>query len=99
MANKIIVKKSSVANKVPVAGDLDVGELAVNVTDQKIYTKNASGAIVELGGGASSGNVVGPSSATDNALVRFDGTTGKLIQNGTITQDDSGNLAGIVSEQ
>lgn len=99
MANKIIVKKSSVTGKVPVAGDLDVGELAVNVTDQKIYTKNASGTVVELGGGAGSGNVVGPSSATDNALVRFDGTTGKLIQNGVITQDDGGNLAGIVSEQ
>jgi len=28
-----------------------------------------------------SGNVDGPSSATDNAVARFDGTTGKLIQN------------------
>lgn len=39
-----------------------------------------------------SGDVVGPSSATDNALARFDLTTGKLIQNGVITQDDNGNL-------
>lgn len=38
------------------------------------------------------GDVVGPGSATDNALVRFDGTTGKLIQNGTITEDDTGAL-------
>ncbi|MFZ5989420.1 MAG: hypothetical protein ACOYWZ_20180 [Bacillota bacterium] len=29
------------------------------------------------------GNVTGPSSSIDNALVRFDGTTGKLIQNYT----------------
>lgn len=42
--------------------------------------------------GAGSGDVVGPSSATDNALVRFDGTTGKLIQNSTAILDDSGNL-------
>jgi hypothetical protein len=29
----------------------------------------------------SSGGVVGPASATDNAITRFDGTTGKLVQN------------------
>jgi hypothetical protein len=44
---------------------------------------------------AGTGDVAGPASATDNALVRFDGTTGKLIQNGTVTQDDNGNLAAV----
>ena len=39
-----------------------------------------------------SGDVVGPSSATDNAVVRFDGTTGKLIQNSTVTLSDTGVL-------
>ena len=39
------------------------------------------------------GDVVGPGSSTDNALARFDGTTGKLIQNGVITEDDTGNLS------
>lgn len=39
------------------------------------------------------GDVAGPASSTDNALVRFDGTTGKLIQNGVITEDDIGNLS------
>jgi pimeloyl-ACP methyl ester carboxylesterase len=39
------------------------------------------------------GNVKGPSSSTDNAVARFDGTTGKLIQNSSNTTiDDSGNL-------
>lgn len=42
------------------------------------------------GGGGGSGDVVGPSSATDNALVRFDTTTGKLIQNSGVTLDDNG---------
>ena len=36
--------------------------------------------------------VLGPASATDNALVRFDGTGGKTVQNSGITVDDSGNL-------
>jgi hypothetical protein len=30
----------------------------------------------------------GAASSTDNALVRFDGATGKVIQNGVITEDD-----------
>jgi hypothetical protein len=39
------------------------------------------------------GDVVGPASATDNAIARFDTTTGKLIQNSTSTIDDSGVLS------
>lgn len=47
--------------------------------------------------GSGSGDVVGPASATDNALVRYDGTTGKLVQNGQVTQSDTGDLAAINS--
>lgn len=40
-----------------------------------------------------SGDVVGPSSSTDNAIVRFNGTTGKLVQNSAATIDDTtGNI-------
>lgn len=39
-----------------------------------------------------SGDVVWPASSTDNAIVRYDGTTGKLIQNSGATIDDSGNI-------
>lgn len=39
----------------------------------------------------STGNVRGPTSATDNAVARYDGTTGKLIQNSGVTIDDSGD--------
>jgi len=34
--------------------------------------------------------VTGPASATDNAIVRFDGTTGKLVQNSGATVSDAG---------
>lgn len=37
--------------------------------------------------------VTGPVSATDHAVVRFDGTNGKLIQNSGPTINDSGELA------
>jgi hypothetical protein len=36
------------------------------------------------------GDVTGPSSATDNVWARFDGTTGKLIQNGLWAEADTG---------
>ena len=47
----------------------------------------------------SAGDVVGPASATDNAVARFDTTTGKLIQNSVTTIDDTGNASGILSQQ
>jgi hypothetical protein len=37
------------------------------------------------------GDVVGPGSSTDNAIARFDSTTGKIIQNSGCTIDDSNN--------
>ena len=48
------------------------------------------------GDGVGTGDVVGPGSATDNAVVRFDLTTGKLIQDSAVTiADSSGNVAGL----
>lgn len=44
------------------------------------------------GGGGGLGDVVGPASATDNAIARFDLATGKLIQDSLVTIDDSGNI-------
>ena len=45
------------------------------------------------GGGGGTGDVEGPASSTDNALARFDSTSGKIIQNSAVTVDDSGNIA------
>lgn len=39
-----------------------------------------------------SGDVVGPASSTDNAIARFDSTTGKLLQNSASTIDDNGTI-------
>lgn len=93
MANKIVLKKSSVASKVPLATDLEVGELAVNLTDQKLYSKKPDGTVVLVGNGITgAGDVFGANSSTDNALARYNGTTGKIIQNSTVTLDDNGTL-------
>jgi len=45
------------------------------------------------------GYVTGPASSTDNAIARFDGTSGKIIDNSVITIDDTGNVSGILSQQ
>jgi hypothetical protein len=60
--------------------------LAVNVgaTDTEWIT-------VATGGGGT-GDVVGPASSTDNTVVRFDGTTGKIIQTSGVTINDSNEI-------
>jgi hypothetical protein len=46
----LITKNSSTASAAPAVGDLTKGELAVNVTDKKLYTKDNSAAIVKIVG-------------------------------------------------
>lgn len=45
---RLITKKSTVAAKVPLATDLEIGELAVNTADAKIYTKHSDGNVVGM---------------------------------------------------
>lgn len=56
MAVAIRPKRSETASSVPSASDLAVGEIAVNISDQKIYTKNSGGTVVEIGSGGGSGS-------------------------------------------
>lgn len=49
------------------------------------------------GGGGGGGDVTGPASSTDNAIARYDGTTGKIVQNSTVTVSDTGDIAGVSS--
>ena len=87
--------RSATAAATPSAGNLADGELALNTTDEKLYFKNAGGTVKLLASAAgSAGDVVGPGSATDSALVAFDGTTGKLIkQASTVTVAQGGTGA------
>jgi hypothetical protein len=52
MANpKIIPKKSSVAGKIPETTDLALGEVCINHTDRRLYTRNpATGEVYKLAG-------------------------------------------------
>lgn len=84
---------STTGAAVPTAANLLPGELGLNIADMKLYCENSSGVVTLLASAAgASGDVVGPASSTDNAIARFDLTTGKLIQNSGVTIDDSNNL-------
>ena len=53
MATVIKPKRSETALAVPSAVSLEVGELALNVTDGKFYTKTSGNAVKEVGGAGS----------------------------------------------
>jgi hypothetical protein len=62
MANRIILKKTSTPGKVPVTtiedaeAGLAFGELAINYADGKLFYRNASNTIAQVGGGAGGGS-------------------------------------------
>ena len=53
MTTVIKPKRSETALAIPSAGSLATGELAMNITDGKFYTKNTGGSVVEIGGAGS----------------------------------------------
>jgi hypothetical protein len=62
MPNNIILKKSSVADKVPLAADLQFGELALNYADGNLFYKNSANAITTIASNkfvSVTGNVTG----------------------------------------
>ena len=68
-------------------GDSEILNKPTDVTDLSTHASS------ELSDG--SNLVKGPATSTDNAITRFDGTTGKLVQNSPATLDDDGNIAGL----
>ncbi len=76
------------------AGNLSgLGDVAItSPANGQNLTYNSSTGKWQNSTAAGAGDVTGPTSSTDNALVRFDGTTGKLIQNSTATLSDAGAL-------
>jgi hypothetical protein len=88
----IVTYHSTTGSAVPTAANLLPGELGLNINDMKLYCENSSGVVTLLASAAgSSGNVVGPASATDTAVALFDGTTGKLLKNSAVTVGTTGN--------
>lgn len=93
LTNKTINGASNTISNINLAsqvtGNLPVGNLAggTGATSSTFWRGDGAWATP-----AGAGDVVGPGSSTDNALVRFDSTTGKLLQNSSATLADAGLL-------
>ena len=91
------------ANRVPYQSASGTTTFVAAPTVTNSYLKwngTALGWDTVSGGGGGSGDVVGPASATDNQIVLFDSTTGKLIKAATTTgllKASSGVIAAAVS--
>ena len=74
MATVIKPKRSETALSVPAANSLQVGELAMNVTDGKFYTKTSGNVVKEVGGaGAVTLNSVTTAGASSSNDITLDG--------------------------
>ena len=68
----------------------DLAGLAYATNSLKVLRVNAGETAFELATLAGGGNVTGPASATDNAITRYDATSGTLLQNSAATVSDDG---------
>jgi len=74
MAVQILPKRSETALAVPSTSSLVAGELAMNVTDGKFYTKTSGGVVKEIGGaGAVTLQDVTTTGAVTNNDITLDG--------------------------
>jgi hypothetical protein len=96
MAVKIELKRSAVPGKVPTVSQLDLGELAINTYDGKVYLKQDNGVqtIIEVGGTAGSGSAISSSYALTASFAEtasyFSGSISNAISS---SYSDSSSLA------
>lgn len=91
MPNTILLKRSSTASSVPAAASLQAGELAVNLADQKLYSKTAGGSVVQVGFGNLTSAMV--TSALGFTPYNSTNPSGYITASGSIT-GSSGSCTG-----
>ena len=70
----------------------DYARLAIGTAGQALKVASGGTAIEWATDASGTGDVVGPGSSTDDALAKYDGTTGKIVQNSNATLTDAGVL-------
>lgn len=100
MSNNIILKKSSVGDKVPLASDLEHGELALNFTDGNLFYKNNSNVVTTIASNkfvSVTGNVTGGNIVTLGTVSAAGNVTGNyFIGNGAFLTGISGGGGGML---
>ena len=100
MSTTIKVKNSTIAGKIPAAGDLITAELALNLTDRKLYSKDAGGTVFEIGGASvgqgptppSSGNEIGDLWWDGNVLLVWNGSDWEVVGGVTSVNGETGDV-------
>lgn len=84
----------AVAGQSSIVADSSADTLTIAAGNGIVLTTNAGTDTLTItaAGGAGSGDVSGPNGATDNAIARYDGTTGKILQNSGATLSDAGGI-------
>jgi hypothetical protein len=87
MATTIVTKSGSGA---PTASDLVAGELAVDLTNKRLYTEDSGGTVLELGTNPASDVTFGDNTkaifgADSDLQIYSDGTTGQIAGNVNVT--------------
>jgi len=77
MSTTLIIKNSTVAGKVPSEGDLSRGELGLNLTDKKLYTKDANDDIVQIGDSVEVSDTAPTGSTVTSGSLWFNSTDGE----------------------
>jgi hypothetical protein len=87
MAQTVKLKRSSVASKVPTASDLELGELAMNTDDGKVYFEKQK---------------FGEPATVQTILTTDSQTTGSIELTGAVTasyfKGDGSKISGITAE-
>jgi len=86
-----IIVKTSAGTGITVPNGKTMMVYANNTNVVSAFNNLPSGTTFN-GNTLNNGDVVGPASSTDNAITRFDSTTGKLIQNSLVTISDVGAI-------
>jgi len=88
MTNRVLIKRSSVANSVPSAAALEYGEFALNYADGNLFFKNSSNVVttlastqfVNVSGNANVGNI-----GATNAVITNSLSAGNITASGNIS--------------
>lgn len=74
MPNIIKPKRSSVVGKIPTTNDIDIGEIALNMADSKIYYKDSNNIVKQITTDINNLSSVVISSPSINNILLYNGT-------------------------
>ena len=93
MSQQILIKRSSVAAKVPTTAQLALGELALNTYDGKVYLKKnvlGSESVIEVGAISATGDVTGSGNGSITLTLAASGVTAGTYPK--VTVDSKGRV-------